>query len=1339
MAGYTRQSVADIIANAIIKAAPVNAEFNTIRDAFAQATGHAHDGTSAEGAYVPLISDPSAFNKVVIDSINDRISFYSDVSSVAVEQIRIQDGVFVPVTDNDVDLGAVGAEFKDLYIDGVGYIDTLAVHENATVAGTLDVTGVITAPAGVVANITGNLTGNVTGNVTGNLTGNVTSTGTSTFSDLDAVDLSATGTTVITSGDINSGTIDNSVIGAATPAAGTFTTLNANTSLTAATADINGGTIDGATIGATSHTTGKFTTLQSTGQATLNTVDINGGNIDGTVIGAVGTAAGSFTTLSTSGQATLATADINGGTIDGATIGASSASTGAFTTVTASGGVTANLTGNVTGNVTGSLSGGTVTGNVTGNLTGNVTSAGTSTFNNVTIDGTLNMNAGTTATITNLTSPTNTNDAATKGYVDTQVSNLVDAAPGTLDTLNELAAALGDDPAFATTVTNSIATKLPLAGGTMTGAIAMSTNKITGAGDPTAAQDVATKAYVDTQDGLQVTKSGDTMSGNLAMGSNKVTGLAAPTDANDATSKTYVDGILGSATAASASAAAAATSESNAATSETNASNSASAAATSEANAAASYDNFDDRYLGAKSTAPTVDNDGDALIVGALYFNNTTNIMYVYSSGGWQAAGSSVNGTSDRNTYTATAGQTVFAATYDTGYVDVYLNGVKLVAGTDFTATNGTSITLATGAAVNDVVDIVAYGTFVLADHYTEAQSDARYVQVAGDSMTGNLSFGDNDKAIFGAGSDLEVYHDGANSRILENGTGFLAIGTNGGEISLRGDSFNDFMLKAEQNSAVTLYHNALPKLATTSTGIDVTGTVTADGLTVDGTDLAVSFNGSSKTFVYLTEGDTTDLNTKIYQSGGNFGIQTISDDLTTSKNRLKVDHATGDISFYEDTGTTPKFFWDASAEKLLIGDTSNSTASGLYIKTADPTDLFTGQLVLKGTALTGAADTGASIVFEGFNGSGNRTLGSIQSLKENSTVGDSLAYMRFSTFGSSGTQERMRIDSSGNIKGSKFASYRDASAAYLDFVDAGTANDANGDVVLSGYYPIIFKTDINQERMRLDRTGNLLVGTTSSVGIGNGSTNEGINLSSTQCQIAVGTSSDVSLYLNRMSSDGTIAEFRKNGSAVGAIGTTTNSYLWTGGTNSGIFFYNNGFGPSFGSSANGQLSDGGKDIGASGNRFKDLYLSGGVYLGGTGAANKLDDYEEGSFTPALDFGSGTTGITYNAASGKYIKVGSLVTVWIYIALSNKGTSTGQASVSGLPFAINNPAGVFSPLGDRGRVNTGGEGVSAYISGGAAFPLYSGGFDGGVNAQVSQNNFQNSSEIDIVTSYFTNS
>jgi len=669
MAGYTRQSVADIIANAVIKAAPVNAEFNAIRDAFALSGGHKHDGTSTEGAYVPLIADVDALNKVVVDTGNNRISFYSEVSGSAVEQVRIQDGAIVPVTDDDIDLGTASLKFKDLYIDGVGYIDDITV------------------------------------------------TGTSTFSNVD----------------INGGAIDGVTIGAASAGAGTFTDLTATGTTTISTADINGGNIDATTIGGTTPAAGTFTDVTATGTTTVTTADINGGNIDGTVIGASSSAAGSFTTVSTSGQATLATADINGGTIDGTIIGATTPAAITGTTVTATsfvGPVTGNITGNVTGNVTGDL---------TGDVTGNVTSTGTSTFSDVTINGTLNMNAGTTATITNLTSPTNTNDAATKGYVDTSLANLVDSAPGTLDTLNELAAALGDDPNFSTTITTSIATKLPLAGGTMTGAIAMGTNKITGLGDPTANQDAATKNYVDTN---ALLLSGGTMTGDINMGgSTQLTNLPSPTLGGQAANKTYVDSILGSATAASASAAAAASSATNAATSETNAANSATAAASSATSAAASYDDFDDRYLGAKATAPATDNDGDALIIGALYFNTTTAIMYVYSSSGWVAAGSSVNGTSDRVTYTATGGQTTFAATYDVGYVDVYLNGIKLLAGTDFTATSGTAVTLTVGATAGDIVDIVAYGSFSLADHYTKTQSDARYA-LADDALALAIALG---------------------------------------------------------------------------------------------------------------------------------------------------------------------------------------------------------------------------------------------------------------------------------------------------------------------------------------------------------------------------------------------------------------------------------------------------------------------------------------------------------------------------------------------------------------------------------------------------------------------
>ncbi|MDB4416889.1 hypothetical protein N9277_01340, partial [bacterium] len=166
-----------------------------------------------------------------------------------------------------------------------------------------------------------------------------------------------------------------------------------------------------------------------------------------------------------------------------------------------------------------------------------------------------------------------------------------------------------------------------------------------------------------------------------------------------------------------------------AAGSATAAAGSATSAATSATDAAASLDEFTDIYLGAKSTAPTVDNDGNPLQAGALYFNTVSNTMFVYSGSSWAAAGSAVNGTAERQEYIATSGQTNFSATYDVGFVDVYLNGSKLIPTTDFTAGDGATIILSTGATTGDNVSIIAYGAFNVADVYTQAQSDARYTQ----------------------------------------------------------------------------------------------------------------------------------------------------------------------------------------------------------------------------------------------------------------------------------------------------------------------------------------------------------------------------------------------------------------------------------------------------------------------------------------------------------------------------------------------------------------------------------------------------------------------------------
>jgi len=133
---------------------------------------------------------------------------------------------------------------------------------------------------------------------------------------------------------------------------------------------------------------------------------------------------------------------------------------------------------------------------------------------------------------------------------------------------------------------------------------------------------------------------------------------------------------------------------------------------------------FANIYLGPSSSAPTQDPDGSALDVGDLYFDTVAGQLKVYSSTGWINAGSSINATAARFYYTATAGQTTFTGTdnngetlaYDAGYVDIYLNGVKLVNGVDVTVTSGTSIVLASGATVGDSIDIIGYGTFDIAN-----------------------------------------------------------------------------------------------------------------------------------------------------------------------------------------------------------------------------------------------------------------------------------------------------------------------------------------------------------------------------------------------------------------------------------------------------------------------------------------------------------------------------------------------------------------------------------------------------------------------------------------------
>ena len=186
-----------------------------------------------------------------------------------------------------------------------------------------------------------------------------------------------------------------------------------------------------------------------------------------------------------------------------------------------------------------------------------------------------------------------------------------------------------------------------------------------------------------------------------------------------------------------------------------------------------SVNSFANTYLGASATAPTQDPDGSSLDLGDLYFDSASDTMKVYGSGGWQSAGSSVNGTASRYKFTATASQTTFTTaddssslSYDPTYLDVYLNGIKLVNGTDFTATSGSSIVLTTGANLNDILEVIAYGTFSLANFSITDATDVPTLGTAGQALVVNSG---GTALEFSNASSAEVYgfHKDSNGDLI--------------------------------------------------------------------------------------------------------------------------------------------------------------------------------------------------------------------------------------------------------------------------------------------------------------------------------------------------------------------------------------------------------------------------------------------------------------------------------------------------------------------------------------------------------------------------------------------
>ena len=314
---------------------------------------------------------------------------------------------------------------------------------------------------------------------------------------------------------------------------------------------------------------------------------------------------------------------------------------------------------------------------------------------------------------------------------------------------------------------------------------------------------------------------------------------------------------------------------------------------------------------------------------------------------------------------------------------------------------------------------------------------------------------------MFGAGSDLQIYHDGSNSRIYDTGTGALVMRSN--QLNIQSPSGEKLAI-FNQDDDVELYYNDSKKLSTTSTGIDVTGAVTADSFTSSG---QIQITGANVATILLNEADQTDKNHRIRQNGGNLAFQKVSDDGATVTSNLLINSG-GDISFYSSDGTSQSLFWDASAESLGIGTTSPDRVFHVSRSSAS---------VISGK-FESASTSGSHIVFK----DADTTTNDLQ-VRIGSDANDLVQY--------AGGSERLRITSSGQVgigctpsrnldiqgTGDTLVSIVSPAANQAALFFGDTDSDSVGRVAYDNSDNSMRLSTNGSERMRINSSGNVGIG----------------------------------------------------------------------------------------------------------------------------------------------------------------------------------------------------------------------------------------------------------------------
>jgi hypothetical protein len=482
-----------------------------------------------------------------------------------------------------------------------------------------------------------------------------------------------------------------------------------------------------------------------------------------------------------------------------------------------------------------------------------------------------------------------------------------------------------------------------------------------------------------------------------------------------------------------------------------------------------------------------------------------------------------------------------------------------------------------------------------------------------------DIKFGDNDKATFGdaVGGDLQIYHDGLNSYIQDDGTGNLFIQASN-VLWLR-NATGIAYFSGTSAGETALYYNGGERLATKSGGIDVTGAVTADGVLNNNkseffaSESALVSTGSTAK-VYATNSTFDGVNgSLVLQSRPTSGADVYIATGATPKKVAKFDDG-GDISFYDSTGVTQGFFWDADQQQLGLG-------------TISPNRKLTVQ---------DSVGTVATFETTGTNG-GGISLGDANTTSNYVRIRGIGNEMNFVT----NNTESMRIDSSGNVgigtsPSTDFEVYRGSGNVDIkvnrgdaDYIQLSAGSTRN--FITSNTYD--FAIDVNgEERMRIDSSGNVGIGTASparQVHLHNSSGDNNLHITNSTTGA---TATDGFSIVSQSSTNDVLLNQRE----------TANMRFFTGNTER-------------------------MRIDSSGHLIAPNGITLGTAVGTYNADNTLDDYEEGTWTPAFNLVT----VTHTAQYGRYVKIGRLVHCKARIEVSSIDNLDGSGIQITVPFTAN--------------------------------------------------------------------